>query len=1132
MIEFTGERFIPRDEADDEISIEHYQRYNSITELVKGKIVADVACGEGYGANMLADFAEGVFAYDISTEAIEHAVGRYTKENLCFGVAGVDSLPLENASIDVFVSFETLEHVGETLQRAFLSEIRRVLRRDGILIMSTPNKEVYTDHFDYHNPFHVKEFYQEQLVSFLQEYFNDVKVCHQGFEVACVVSDVKAETLKVLNTTASAPTTKYFITICGNEVADVRLGSIVREADGNHLKLLDRIVETQNEIEKLAQWGRNLDDEVRKRDILIAGLREEMEHTVNELSEQQVHCDEILEQNALLKREHDFLEKSNSTLNDKVRQVVDEKNALMEAIDQRNIDLNEQMSRILEMEKELNRKDEVLRSQNEKLISLESRLDATREVDVNALLEHERILNNIYVSQGWKLLQFLYRIRDYMLPPHSKARLLLKVAYGVLTDSSRLKHVNGYNLRKFISYLGVENVNRLDSRVSNFFERHSGATKTAIQMFSPQYGDETLHFPQYDNPRVSIIIPAHNQFSYTLSCLKSILHASDRSTYEVIVADDVSTDGTGRIDKLIKNIKVIRNSTNKGFLRNCNHAATLASGEYILFLNNDTNVQPGWLDSLVCLADGDPTIGLVGSKLVYPDGRLQEAGGIIWSDASGWNYGRLDSPDLPQYNYVKEVDYISGASIMIRKALWKEIGGFDERYAPAYSEDSDLAFEVRRHGYKVVYQPKSVVVHFEGVSHGTDTSSGVKHYQTINQGKFREKWSDVLAKTHFHSGQNIFVARDRTAHKKSLLFIDHYVPHYDKDAGSRTTYQYLRLLCEMGFNVKFLGDNFYRHEPYTSKLEQIGIEVLYGPEFRDKWKQWIMENAEHISYVYLNRPHISTKYIEFVRKNLNARLVYYGHDLHYIRERRQFEIEGTEALLKSAEEWRKVEFNLMERVDAVLTPSTEERDIIQAQLPSKKVSLLPAFYFDKVSEEYGSFSGRSDLLFVGGFSHSPNVDAVKWFVKSVFPLVLQDLPDVKIHIVGSNAPTEIRELQSRCVQVWGSVDDVQLERLYHAVRVVVIPLRYGAGVKGKTIEAMKMGVPIVSTDYGIEGLENISSLITPQNGAAEFAAEIVRLYPDVQRLESESQRYGDYIRAHFSKARAMSAIEDAFGVIR
>lgn len=219
--------------------------------------------------------------------------------------------------------------------------------------------------------------------------------------------------------------------------------------------------------------------------------------------------------------------------------------------------------------------------------------------------------------------------------------------------------------------------------------------------------------------------------------------------YEIIIADDVSNDETIKIKDYVQNITVIRNEKNLGFLLNCNNAAKYARGEYLHFLNNDTQVEENWLSSLVQLIESDEKIGMVGSKLVYPDGRQQEAGGIIWNDASGWNFGRLDDPSKPEYNYVREVDYISGASILLSKKLWLEIGGFDERYVPAYYEDSDLAFEVRNHGYKVMFQPKSVVVHFEGISHGTDTNTGIKSYQIKNKEKFIEKWKDELKEDQF-----------------------------------------------------------------------------------------------------------------------------------------------------------------------------------------------------------------------------------------------------------------------------------------------------------------------------------------------------------------------------------------------
>ena len=308
-----------------------------------------------------------------------------------------------------------------------------------------------------------------------------------------------------------------------------------------------------------------------------------------------------------------------------------------------------------------------------------------------------------------------------------------------------------------------------------------GEQPHALEDYAP------LHFVLPEDPLVTIVIPAYNQFDYTYHCLESISRHSGDVPYEILLADDCSTDLTREIGKVVSGMRIVRNQTNLRFLLNCNNAAAQARGKYILFLNNDTQVQADWLRPLVELMEGDPTVGLTGSKLVYSDGHLQEAGGIFWNDASAWNYGHMQNPEDPEYNYVKEVDYITGASLMVRRSLWEEIGGFDQRYAPAYYEDPDLAFEVRRHGYRVVYQPLSVVVHFEGISNGTDVSAGQKAYQAVNQEKFYEKWKDVLEREHFPNGQDVFLAKDRSRNKKQILVVDHYVPHYDKDAGGKYT---------------------------------------------------------------------------------------------------------------------------------------------------------------------------------------------------------------------------------------------------------------------------------------------------------------------------------------------------------
>lgn len=647
-----------------------------------------------------------------------------------------------------------------------------------------------------------------------------------------------------------------------------------------------------------------------------------------------------------------------------------------------------------------------------------------------------------------------------------------------------------------------------------------------------------LHFEQVEQPKVSIVIPVYNQIHYTYACLVSILEHTKDVTYEVIIADDVSTDATEHLAEFAEGLVICRNTTNQGFLRNCNNAARHAKGEYVMFLNNDTQVTPGWLSSLVNLIESDDTIGMVGSKLVYPDGRLQEAGGIIWSDGSGWNYGRLDDPDKPEYNYVKDVDYISGAAILLSNKLWTQIGGFDTRFAPAYCEDSDLAFEVRKAGYRVVYQPLSKVIHFEGVSNGTDVQgTGLKRYQVANSKKLKEKWAEEFAKQCENNGNpDPFRARERSMGKPIILVVDHYVPTYDKDAGSKTTFQYLKMFLKKGYVVKFLGDNFMHEEPYSTTLQQMGIEILYGPEYQVKIWDWLREHGDDIAVAYLNRPHIASKYVDYILDNTDIKVIYYGHDLHFLREMREYQITGDEKIKVDAEYWKSIELSLMNKAAVSYYPSYIERDAIKEIDPTINVKDITAYVFDEFKTDIQEdFARREGLLFVGGFAHPPNADAVLWFARDIYPRIRQQMeaagqtpPD--FYVVGSKVTDEIKALEQpgNGIIIKGFVSEEELTRLYAESRIVVVPLRYGAGVKGKVVEAIYNGAPIVTTSIGAEGIPQVENVLLVEDEPERFAETVVELYQDEKACQDLCRKTQKYIREYFSLDAAWKVIEEDF----
>src|SRR5690606_28734353 len=279
---------------------------------------------------------------------------------------------------------------------------------------------------------------------------------------------------------------------------------------------------------------------------------------------------------------------------------------------------------------------------------------------------------------------------------------------------------------------------------------------------------QPLRFPAAEAPLVSIVIPVYNKHLYTFHCLQTVLQTCAELSYEVIVVDDRSTDETPAMLAAMENLVVVTNAENAGFIRSCNAGARAARGEWLVLLNNDTEPKPGWLQALLQTFRDFPDAGMAGARLVYPDGTLQEAGGIVWQDGTAWNYGRNDDPNKPEYSYARRADYCSGAVLMLRRQDFLDLGLFDEHFLPAYYEDTDLAFRVRAAGRQLYYQPLATVVHFEGITSGTDTGGGAKRYQVVNQEKFFERWRETLA-THRPNGMLPTLEKEREVRKRVLV---------------------------------------------------------------------------------------------------------------------------------------------------------------------------------------------------------------------------------------------------------------------------------------------------------------------------------------------------------------------------
>lgn len=619
-----------------------------------------------------------------------------------------------------------------------------------------------------------------------------------------------------------------------------------------------------------------------------------------------------------------------------------------------------------------------------------------------------------------------------------------------------------------------------------------------------------LSFPEVAEPEVSVVIPAHNKVEATYYALSALLLAHNTTSFEVILVDDGSTDETAELEELVGGIRVIRNEEPLRFIKACNKGVSAARGTYVVLLNNDTEVTGGWLDAMVDAFQRFDGVGAVGSKLLFPDGTLQDAGGIIWGSGNPWNYGRKQNPWDPRFCYTRQVDYLSGAALMTTKAIWDEVGGLSTYLEPMYFDDTDFSFKVREAGYKTYFVPASVVYHFEGVTGGTDTSSGFKKYQEVNRPKFKRRWAKAFA-NHGEEGVNPDLEKDRGIIGR-VLFIDYTTPREDRDAGSYAAIREIELVQALGYKVTFLPQNLSFFGNYTEELQRMGVEVITSP-FYLSLAAFLEQRAKEFDAAYITRYYVAADTVHLIREHSpKTRIILNNADLHFLRELRAAISENDEAQLGVMRDVRNQELAMMRSVDLVLSYNDVEHAVISSHTDGA-VKVMTCPWVVDIPETVAPLAGREGLSFLGSFNHHPNSEGVQWFCREVMPHL--QAHQLKLSIYGSGMDDSIKDLASDWIDPVGYIEDVA--DAYQRHRVFAAPLLSGAGIKGKVMSALAYGIPTVLTPTAAEGIglrHGHDCLIVKT--VEEWVEAITRLSKDDELWIAMSKASRAYVRAKFS----------------
>ncbi|MBV9653029.1 MAG: glycoside hydrolase family 99-like domain-containing protein [Acetobacteraceae bacterium] len=798
---FTGERYVSGLVGD--IQNEHYHRYLFALRYAEGRDVLDVASGEGFGSSLLGQVARSVVGVDLDASAVRFANENYLSERVSFRRGDAVALPIADHSVDVVVSFETIEHLED--HEAFLAEMRRVLRPGGVLVISSPDRRVYTEEASQKNPFHVHELGRREFLDLLRVHFAEVALLEQRSMAGSVImrapetgSEGGVEGFCTRDGTlferaASIPDCPYLVAVASDASLPIVPHSAmysprqIWHLEERRQRAEQRADEAAGETARLS---RELDAATaarERRSIEASRLLETLQWATAEGERRATEAARLLEELARTEAERNVrgqeLERSRAESDHRGTKIVQMAKELALARHK----TEEAEFRVRESEAALRR---VLQSTtwrvSRPLRTILARLPRVARLGRRSLRLAKWTLSGRLVEElrgrsrrlaEWREAGELERVGRINSAWYLKSNADVRAAgfnaawhYVVHGRAEgRLPHPPAPEGSSLSIAAAPAPARPAEKTVDGKWEwgRYEATVRSIAAdrarclaqlrvapgppMIELAHADlpktaKDLVFPHAAEPVVSIVVPVFNNFRLTLECLLSIRRYTDaaETPYEVILADDASTDASAEMLPQIGNTVYIRNESNLGFLMNCNRAASAAQGEFVLFLNNDVQVTEGWLSPLLDAFRANAAVGAVGPRIVYPSGRLQEAGALLNPDCSSELIGLDDDPALPRYGFPRRVDYCSGACLMLRRDVFIDLGGFDEAFRPAYCEDLDLCLRLRRNGLETWYVPASTVLHhLSSTSDSLDRNYKLRHI-VVNRQKLAERWQSEV----------------------------------------------------------------------------------------------------------------------------------------------------------------------------------------------------------------------------------------------------------------------------------------------------------------------------------------------------------------------------------------------------